>query len=99
MISLVAPNEGVIAVANNVTLYTRSNCPHCRLVKHYLDEKHVPYRERDVVRDQAALADLRRINAPGLPMTVIDGEAVFGFDRVRLDDLLKAKCVPLGQPV
>jgi glutaredoxin 3 len=50
----------------------------------------VDYLERDVTRDPEARETLVRMNAPGVPVIVIDHQAVFGFDRIRLDDLLKA---------
>jgi glutaredoxin len=81
-----------------VTVYTRPGCPYCYLLKRYLNELRVPYQERDVTSDRGALDDLRRINAEGVPVTVIERDAVIGFDKVRLDDLLKAKGVPVGEP-
>ena len=81
-----------------VTVYTRPGCPYCRLLKRYLNERRVAYQERDVTRDRGALDDLRRINAEGVPVTVIERDAVIGFDKVRLDDLLKAKGVVIGEP-
>jgi glutaredoxin 3 len=82
-----------------ITVYTRPGCPYCRMLKRYLDERHVTYQERDVTRDRGALDDLRRINAEGVPVTVIDRDALIGFDKVRLDDLLKSKGVAIGEPV
>jgi glutaredoxin len=73
-----------------VALYTRPGCQHCQQVKDYLDRLGVQYQERDISRDTGAAEDLRQINAPGLPVTVIEGEAVLGFDEPRLADLLKA---------
>jgi glutaredoxin len=69
------------------------------MLKRYLDERHVRYQERDVTQDRGALDELRRINAEGVPVTVIDRDAVIGFDKVRLDDLLKSKGVAIGEPV
>jgi glutaredoxin-like protein NrdH len=86
-------------MSHQVTVYTRPGCPYCRLLKGYLGERHVPYQERDVTRDRGALDELRRINAEGVPVTVIDRDAVIGFDKVRLDDLLKAKGVAVGEPL
>jgi glutaredoxin len=80
-----------------ITLYTRTGCPHCRLAREYLNGKGVPFQERDVSKDQAALAELRRINAPIVPVIMIEREAILGFDRVRLDDLLRTKGVTFGK--
>jgi len=80
-----------------VTVYTKPTCPHCRMVKEYLDQHGVPYRERDVSTDGEARQDLDRINAPGVPVTVINGLAVVGFDKIRLDDELKAHGVAIAK--
>lgn len=74
----------------NVTLYGKPDCPHCRMAKEYLTERGVAYRERDVVNDPAALQEVQRLGAPGVPVIVIDEQAVLGFDKIRLDDLLKS---------
>ena len=49
------------------------------------------FHERDVSQNLAARLELQKLQAPGVPVVVIDREAVFGFDRPRIDDLLKAK--------
>jgi glutaredoxin-like YruB-family protein len=86
-------------MALTVTVFTKPNCPHCDQVKEYLRQEGVAYRERDVTRDPAARQELEeRIRAHGVPVTVIDQEAVLGFDRYRLDDLLKAKLGPRHLP-
>jgi len=80
-----------------VTIYTRPHCFNCQLLKRYLDEKGVRYQERDVSTDEAALRDVERIHAGGVPVTVIDGLAVLGFDKIRLDDELKARGVRIAE--
>lgn len=74
-----------------VTIYTTPACASCRLVKQYFEERHLPFTKRDVTRDRAAATDLRRLGVRGVPATVIEQEAVFGFDPYRFDDLLKAR--------
>ena len=45
---------------------------------------------RDIVEDEEALAKLERMGAYSTPVTVIDGqEVVFGFERKKLEELLK----------
>lgn len=80
----------------NITVYTQPGCATCAQLKQYLDGLRVSYRERDVSRDAAARLELEGIPGAGLPVTVIEGEAVLGFDRARLADLLKARGVPTG---
>lgn len=52
----------------------------------------MPYREIDVSRDQRAAQDIvRRTGQMGVPVTVLDGQTIIGFDRPRLDALLAAR--------
>jgi glutaredoxin len=81
-----------------VVVYTRPGCNLCRLAKEYLDERGVAYRERDVSQDAAAADELRQIHVGGVPVVLVDRDAVIGFDKVRLDDLLKSKGVAIGPP-
>jgi hypothetical protein len=48
----------------------------------------VAYEDRDVSRDEAALAELSQLGFMTTPVTKIDGEIVVGFDRPRLEALL-----------
>jgi len=72
-----------------VVVFTTPTCPWCTRVKRYLTEQHVRYREVDVARDQAAAKDLvRRTGQMGVPVVMIDGRTVVGFDKPQIDRLL-----------
>jgi glutaredoxin 3 len=58
-------------------------------VKEFLSRNGIEFEERDLTRDPDALDDLQRIGAMSTPVTVIDGEAVVGFDQARLRELLR----------
>jgi glutaredoxin 3 len=73
-----------------VTVYTTPTCPYCRQVKEYLSRRLVPFREVNVAADRAAAMEMVRVSGQqGVPVTVIDGKAVVGFDRPGLDQLLE----------
>lgn len=57
-------------------------------MKGFLSQKKVAFTERDLTQDPAALAELERMGYLMTPVTVVDGEVVVGFDRVRLEKLL-----------
>jgi len=46
------------------------------------------FTDRNIRQDPAALAELQALGYRATPVTVIDGEAVVGFDRGRLERLL-----------
>jgi len=60
----------------------------CESVKGFLSQRGVEFTDRDISADQEALAKLERSGYMTTPVTVIDGEAVVGFDRQRLEQLL-----------
>ncbi len=56
------------------------------MVKEFLSQKGVSFREIDVSRDYGAAQDLvNRTGQMGVPVTMIDGQVIVGFDRVRLE--------------
>jgi len=57
-------------------------------VKEFLHQKGVEFSEKDVSADERALEELMAMGYSATPVTVIDGEAVVGFNRVRLEQLL-----------
>lgn len=72
-----------------VTVYTTPTCPYCRQVKEYLRSRSVRFEERDVSQDAAAAEEMVRISGQqGVPVTVVDGQAIVGYDRPRLDAAL-----------
>ncbi len=73
----------------DVKIYTTSTCGYCRQAKSFLDGLGVEYTEYDVSRDRAAAEEMVGLTGQmGVPVIVVDGEAVIGFDRVRLQTLL-----------
>mgnify|MGYP005854096287 FL=1 len=72
-----------------VTLYSTHTCGYCRQAKEYLSRRGVPFREVNVAADHTALAEMVRLSGQrGVPVIVIDGQVVVGFDRPRLEQLL-----------
>lgn len=57
-------------------------------MKEFLHQKGVIYAEKDVSQDEQAMEELTGKGFFATPVTVIDGEAVVGFNRARLEQLL-----------
>lgn len=49
----------------------------------------IRFTEKDVLTDEEAMAELEKLGVLTTPVTVIDGEVVVGFDRARLEQLLR----------
>lgn len=77
-----------------VIIYSTTWCAFCKTEKQYLEKLGVAFVEKDIEEDAAAHEELMgKIggNFRGVPVTDIDGDLVLGFDRPKIDDLLKAK--------
>ncbi len=60
----------------------------CGKVKEFLSQNNINFTDRDVSKDDSALAELERLGYMTTPVTLVDGETVVGFDRARLEELL-----------
>lgn len=60
----------------------------CNKVKEFLSQRKIEFTERNIAADEAALAELEKLGFMTTPVTLINGEAVVGFDRARLGQLL-----------
>ncbi|NLW23491.1 MAG: glutaredoxin family protein [Tissierellia bacterium] len=72
----------------NVVVYTSNTCPYCVTAKEYLQEKGISFVEKNIQTDKEARKELMAMGHMGVPVIVIDGEEVVGFDRPKIDQLL-----------
>jgi glutaredoxin len=61
----------------------------CGKVKEFLSQKNIEYIDRNIATDDAALAELEKLGYLTTPVTVVDGKVAVGFDRAKLETLLK----------
>lgn len=71
-----------------VKVYTTNTCPHCVSAKEYLKEKGIDFEEKNVQTDAEARQELMAMGHMGVPVILVDGEEIVGFDKARLDELL-----------
>jgi glutaredoxin-like YruB-family protein len=72
----------------NVVVYTSNTCPYCTLAKNYLNEKGIEYTEKNVQTDKDARKELMSMGHMGVPVLIVDGQEIVGFDKDKLDSLL-----------
>lgn len=73
----------------SVVMYTTPTCGYCHQLKGYLRQRGVAFTEHDVSRDPRAAAEMVRVSGQqGVPVTLIDGNVVVGFNRPVIDRLL-----------
>ncbi|MGI6368445.1 MAG: glutaredoxin domain-containing protein [Anaerolineae bacterium] len=85
----------------DIVVYTTPTCAYCRQVVQYLGSLGIAFDQRDVSRDARAAEEMVRVSGQqGVPVTVIDGEVIVGYDRPRLDAALASALRPrLGAAV
>lgn len=72
-----------------VKVYSTPTCPYCIRVKEYLKQKNIEFQAIDVSANQAAVEEMVRLTGQmGVPVIVVDGIPVVGFDKARIDSLL-----------
>ena len=78
-----------------VTIYSTTTCPYCKMLKDYLSEKGVAFTEKMVDQDEVAQSTMMEDSGGflGVPFTVIvkdDGTktTIVGFDKGRVNEVL-----------
>jgi len=75
-----------------VTVYTTATCPYCKLVKEYLDEHDIAYKNIDVGEDPAAANEMvKKSGQMGVPVIDVDGEIIVGWNKDELEAALAKK--------
>ena len=73
----------------SVVVYTTPTCGFCHQVKGYLNQRGVSFTEYDVSQDPQAAAEMVQMSGQrGVPVVLIDGQVVVGFNRPLIDQLL-----------
>jgi glutaredoxin-like YruB-family protein len=73
----------------NVIVYTSPTCGYCKMVKDFLSQRGIGFTERDVSLDRNAAQEVvNRTGQMGVPVTIIDGQTIVGFDRAQLERVI-----------
>jgi glutaredoxin-like YruB-family protein len=91
---------GAVADAN-ITIYSTTWCAFCKTEKQYLDKLGINYVAKDIEEDKEAYEELMaKSNGgyQGVPVTDIAGTLVLGFDRRKIDELIKEKSIGQSLP-
>jgi glutaredoxin 3 len=76
----------------NVIVYSTPTCPFCKQVKAFLDSLNVSYQDIDVSADQEKAQEMiEKSSQMGVPVIDVDGEILVGFDKKKLEELVKNK--------
>ncbi|HNQ31605.1 MAG TPA: thioredoxin family protein [Candidatus Woesebacteria bacterium] len=87
--SVLSPAQSVDQKKHNVTVFSTPTCPYCHMVKDYLRQKNVAFKDVDVAQDQSqAMKMVEKSGQMGVPQLWIDDEVVVGFNRPEINRLL-----------
>ncbi len=79
---------GIETLEHSVVIYTQGFCEFSEMVRLHLESRGQRYVEKDVDTSTEFRDEMLALGAQGTPVTVIDGEPVFGFDEEAIDELL-----------
>ena len=71
-----------------VEIFSSDTCIKCVEVKKYLKEKNIEYIEYNISRNEEARRNLIKLGYMSVPVLLIDGNHVLGFDVNRINQLL-----------
>ena len=75
-----------------IIVFSTPSCGWLRKLKSYLREKGFRYRDVDISKDVKAADDLvRKTGQTGVPVTLINGRPIVGFNKTEIDRALKIK--------
>ena len=72
-----------------ITVYSTKQCMYCNNLKAWLAQNNIPYHAIVVGEDPVAAREMIDLTGQrGVPVIVIDGEVIVGFDSPRIEALL-----------
>jgi len=75
---------------SRIKIYSSPTCPFCYVLKNYLKEKGFEFEEIDISKETAKREELiKKTGLATLPVVEIDGQLIIGFDKKKIDNLLK----------
>ena len=71
-------------------VYSTPTCVYCKTLKGYLKKNGIEFEDIDISKDEQQLQKMIKDSGQmGVPVVDIDGEVIIGFDKVKIDSLLK----------
>lgn len=75
-----------------IKIYTTPTCPYCKMLKKFLTKKRLSYEEMDITLDPGARRKMIEVSGQmGVPVITIGKKVIIGFDRPRLEKLLRER--------
>ena len=72
---------------NYATVYTRKNCPQCKMTKKWLEDNGIAHKTVDIAHDTQAAEELKRLGYQAVPVVVVHGDPQTSWSGFRPDVL------------
>ncbi len=73
-----------------INIYSTPICPHCKKLKDYLNSKSIEFNDIDVSADPDKIREMiDKSGQMSTPVIDIEGEIIVGFDKEKIDNILK----------
>jgi glutaredoxin-like YruB-family protein len=77
-------------MSTGITIYSTPTCGFCHMLKSYLKSQDITYTEKDITVDREAYDIVEKTTGQlAVPVMTLGDEFVIGFDKPRIDQLLK----------
>lgn len=76
---------------NKVEVFSSDTCKYCDELKSYLKANNIEYVEYNISKNEEARRNLIKLGYMSVPVTLINGNHVLGFDQLRIRQLLNGK--------
>lgn len=74
----------------DIKVYSTTTCPWCRKAKDYFVEKNIEFLDINVSEDKEKLQEMIGLSGQrGVPVIVIGGEVIVGFNQSKVERLLE----------
>lgn len=75
-----------------VQIYTTPSCSYCHMAKEFFEKNNVSYEDFDVAVNLEKRKEMvEKSGQMGVPVILIDGEMIVGFDKPKISGLLGIK--------
>ena len=75
---------------SDVVMYTTSWCGYCAKARQILNKQGVSFVALDIEQSADANAEMKSLGGYGVPVLVINGEVIKGFDQQRIQKLISS---------
>ena len=73
-----------------IKIYSTPTCMYCKTLMEYFDNHNIEFVNIDVSKDKVEMEKMIKDSGQmAVPVVDIDGEIIIGFDKVKIDKLLK----------